>query len=73
MAECLKKKLHIRNGHRCLVSGLITYFSRTDVKLKVLKNLDDEILELIPEDEPETLTNEIDKSCQFSDEINDIY
>ena len=41
-------------------------------KVKILKNLDDEILELIPEDEAETLANEIDKSCQFSDEINDI-
>ena len=40
--------------------------------MKILKNLDDEILELIPEDEAETLTYEIDKSCQFSDEINDI-
>ena len=40
--------------------------------MKILKNLDDEILELIPEDEVETLTNEIDKSCQFSNEINDI-
>ena len=40
--------------------------------MKILKNLDDEIIELIPEDEAETLTNEIDKSCQFPDEINDI-
>ena len=40
--------------------------------MKILKNLDDEIFELIPEDEVESLTNEIDKSCQFSDEINDI-
>ena len=42
-------------------------------KVKILKNLDDEILGLIPEDETETLTYEIDKSCQFSDEINDIF
>ena len=75
MAEGLKKKLHIRNGHRGHVSRL---FSRTDEqnllnlktleksleeKVKILKNLDDEILELIPEDEAETLTNEVDKSC----------
>ena len=87
MAEGLKKKLHIRNGHRGHVSRLITEFSRTDEqnlsnlkrleksleeKVKILKNLDDEILELIPEDEAETLTSEIDKSCQFSDEINNI-
>ena len=87
MAEGLKKKLHIRNGHRGLVSHLITEFSRTgeqdllnlkrlekslEEKVKIHKNLDDEILGLIPEDEAETLTNEIDKSCQFSDEINDI-
>ena len=39
--------------------------------MKVLKNLDDEILELIPEDEAETLANETDKSCQFSNEIYD--
>ena len=41
-------------------------------KVNIPKNLDDEILALIPEDEAETLTNEIDKSCLFSDEINDI-
>ena len=84
-AEGLKKKLQIRNGHRGHVSCLITEFSRTDEqdlsnlkrleksleeKVKILKNLDDEILELISEDEAETLTNEIDKSCQISDEIN---
>ena len=40
--------------------------------MKILKNLDDEVLELMPEDEVETLTNEIDKSCQFSDEVNDM-
>ena len=87
MAEGLKKKLHIKNGHRGHVSRLITEFSRTDEydllnlkrlvksleeKVKILKNLDDEVLEVIPEEETETLTNEIDKSCQFSDEINDI-
>ena len=87
MAEGLKKKLHIRNGHRGHVSRLITGFSRTDEQdllnlkrleksleenVNILKNLDDEILELISENEAETLTNEIDKSCQISDEINDI-
>ena len=87
MAESLKKKLHIRNGHRGHVSRLITELSRTgeqdllnlkrlekslEEKVKILKNLDDEILELIPEGEAETLTNEIDKSCQFSEEMNDI-
>ena len=87
MAEGLKKKLHIRNGYRGHVSRLITEFSRTDEqdllnlkrleksleeKVKILKNLDDGILELIPEDEAEILTYKIDKSCQFSDEINDI-
>ena len=87
MTEGLKKKLHVRNGHRGHISRLITEFSRTDEqdllnlkrleksleeKMKILKNLDDEILELISEDEAETLTNEIDKSCQISDEINDI-
>ena len=87
MAEGLKEKLHIRNGHRGHVSHLITEFSKADEqdllnfkrleksleeKVKILKNLDDEMLELIPEDEAETLANEIDKSCQFSDEINDI-
>ena len=66
---------------------VLTKFSRTDEqdllnlkrleksleeKVKILKNLVDEILELIPEDEVATLTNEIDKSCQFSDKINDI-
>ena len=30
MAEGLKKKLHIRNGHRGHVARLITEFSRTD-------------------------------------------
>ena len=29
--------------------------------MKSLKNLDDKVLELIPEEEAETLTNEIDK------------
>ena len=87
MAEGLKKRLHIRNGHRGHVSRLITEFSRTDEqgllnlkkleksleeKVKILKNLDDKILKLIPGDEAETLTKEIDKSCQFSNEINDI-
>ena len=85
MVEGLKKKLHIRNGHSGHGSRLITEFYRTDEqdllnlkrlekslegKVKILKNLDDEILKLIAEDEPETLTNETDKSCQFSDEIN---
>ena len=84
MAEGLKKKLHIRNGNIGHVWLLITEFSRNDEqnllnlkrleksleeKVKILKNLDDEILELIPEDEAETLTNEIDKSCQFSDAL----
>ena len=83
----LKKKLHIRNGYRGHVSRPITEFFRTNEqdllnlkrlekslkeKLKIFKNIDDEILELIPEDETETLTNKIDKSCQFSDEINGI-
>ena len=87
MAEGLKKKLHIRNGHRGHVSRLITGFSRTDEQdllnlkrleksleenVNILKNLDDEILELKSKDEAETLTNEIDKSCQISDEIIDI-
>ena len=88
MAESLKKKLHIRrNFHRDDLSRLITEFSRTDQedllnlkelgksleeKMKILKNLHDEKLELIPEDEAETLSNEIDKSRQFLDEINDI-
>ena len=40
--------------------------------MKILVNLDDEIFELIPEDEAEILTNEMNKSGQFSDEINDI-
>ena len=40
--------------------------------MKILKNLDDEVLELMPEDEVETLTKEMDKSCQFSHEVNDI-
>ena len=88
MTEGLEKKLHIRNGHRGHVLRLITEFSRIaeqdllnlkkrlekslKEKVKILKNLDHEILELIPEDEVETLTNEIDQSCEFSDEINDI-
>ena len=87
MTEGLKKTLHIRNGYGGHVLRPITEFSRTNEqdllnlkrleksfkeKLKILKNIDDEILELIPEDETETLTNKIDKSCQFSDEINDI-
>ena len=70
MAEGLKKKLHVRNGRKGHVSSLITEFSRTDEqdllnlerleksleeKVKILKNLDDEILELIPGDEAETL------------------
>ena len=65
MAEGLKKKLHMRNGHRSNISCLITEFCRTDEqdllnlkrleksleeKVKIFKNLDDEILELIPED-----------------------
>ena len=71
IAEGLKKKLHIKNGHRGHVSRLITECPRTDEqdllnlerleksleeKVKILKNLDYEILELIPEDEAETLT-----------------
>ena len=40
--------------------------------MKILKNLDDEVLELMPEDKVETLINEMDKSCQFSHEVNDI-
>ena len=87
MAEVSKKKLHIRNAHRGYVWCLTTEFSRTDEleilnlkrleksleeKVEILKNLDDEILELIAEDEAETLTNKIDKSCQFSEKINDI-
>ena len=79
MAEGLKKKLNTRSGHRGHVSRLITELSRTnkqdlldlkrlekllEEKIKILKNLDDKIiLELIPEDEDETLTNEIDRSC----------
>ena len=81
MAEGLKKKLHIRNGHRGHVSRLITDFSSTneqdllnlkelqkslEEKVKILKNLDDGILKLMPEDESENLTNEIDKSYQIS-------
>ena len=87
MAEVSKKKLHIRNAHRGYVWCLTTEFSRTDEleilnlkrleksleeKVEILKYLDDEILELIAEDEAETLTNKIDKSCQFSEKINDI-
>ena len=83
----MKKKLHIGNCHRGHVSRLITEFSRADEqdlldlkrfeksleeKVKILKNLNDEVLELISEDEAETFTNEIDRSCQISDEINDI-
>ena len=65
MAEGLKKKLHVRNGHKGHVSRLITKFSRIgeqdllnlkrleekalEEKVNILKNLDDEILELIPE------------------------
>ena len=41
-------------------------------KVKILKNLHDEILELIPENKAETLTNEIGNSCQFSDESSNI-
>ena len=82
-----EQKLQIRNGHRGHVSPLIIEFSRTDEKdllslkkleksleekVKILKKLDNQILELIPEDSAETLTNAIDKSCQFSDEINAI-
>ena len=70
MAESLKKKLHISNGHRGHVSPLIAELSRTEEqdllnlkrleksleeKTKILKNLNGEILELIPEDEVETL------------------
>ena len=55
----------MRNGHRGNISRLVTEFSRTDEqdllnlkrleksleeKVKIFKNLDDEILELIPED-----------------------
>ena len=40
--------------------------------MEIFKNLDDRRLESISGDEAETLTNEIDKSCQFSDEINNI-
>ena len=87
MAEGLNRKLRIRNSHRSHVSRLITEFSETnehdklnlkkvekslEEKVKLLKELDDEILELIPEDEEETLSNEIEKSCQLSDQINDI-
>ena len=40
--------------------------------MEIFKNLDDRRLESISGDEAETLTNEIDKSCQFWDEINNI-
>ena len=84
MAEGLKKKLHIKNGNRGHVSRLITEFSRTNEqvllnlkrrekslqeKVKVCKNFDDEILEL---KWGWNFNNEIDKSYQFSDEINDM-
>ena len=63
MAEGLKKKLDIRNGHRGHDPRLITEFSRTgeqdllnlkrlekslEEKVKILQNLDDAVLELIP-------------------------
>ena len=79
--------MKIRNDHRVHVLHLIKEFSRTNADLlnlkelkkslqefevTILKNLEAEILKLIPEDEAETLTNNICKSCQFSDEINDI-
>ena len=72
MAEGVNKKLHIRTGRRGHVSRLITELSRIDEqdllnlkrlqksleeKVEVLKELDDEILELIPEDEAENLTS----------------
>ena len=72
MAEGVNKKLHIRTGRRGHVSRLITELSRIDEqdllnlkrlqksleeKVEVLKKLDDEILELIPEDEAENLTS----------------
>ena len=69
--------MHVRSGHRGHVSRLIPEFSGTDEqdllnlkrleksleeRVKILKNSDNEILELIPEDEVETLANKIDKS-----------
>ena len=81
MSEGLKKTLHIRNGYTSYVLRSITELSRTDEedllkfkkkhekfleeKVKNLKNQDDELLELIPKYKAETLTNEIDKSCQL--------
>ena len=87
MTEGLKKKLHTKNDHRGHVQHLITEFSRInqedslnlkklekslEEKVKIFKNLDDELFELTTKDETETLANEIDKLCQFLDEINNI-
>ena len=61
----LQSSLEQRNNLKRLEKSL-------EEKVKILKNFDDKILELIPEDEAETLINETDRSCQFSDEINNI-
>ena len=87
MAEGLNKKLHVRNGHRSHVLDLFAEFSGTneedllnlkklekslEEKVKILKNLDDEKREVIPDDEADTLTYQINISYQFSDKSNSI-
>ena len=61
----LQSSLEQRNNLKRLEKSL-------EEKVKILKNFDDKILELIPEDEAETFINETDRLCQFSDEINNI-
>ena len=50
-------KLQGRLVRFILFSFIMLFEKSLEEKVKILKNLDDEILELIPEDEAETLTN----------------
>ena len=82
----LQKKVQIRNGHRIHVKRLMAEMSgltQGDVlnlkkiekslneKATVLKNFDNDILELIDEADVDTLLTEIQDSSNLSDEINE--
>ena len=82
----LPKKVQIRNGHRIHVKRLMVEMSgltQGDVlnlkkiekslneKATVLKNFDNDILELIDETDVDTLLTEIQYSSNLSDEINE--
>ena len=82
----LQKKVQIRNGHRIhvkrlmaemsgLTQGYVLNLKRIEKSLNekptVLKNFDNDILELIDEADVDTLFTEIQDSSNLSDEINE--